>query len=136
MVKSTKQMNVSNLRCIMDIKPNKQHKNWWKYNSKPSHTSIITISIHFQKYLDQLFFKIVQKYLHLPSGKFVNGDIFSLFLKLNCFITFGDINIIIILKCGHNRKNKIYLLKPTYHIFYKSFSLHKIEFELTYISNK
>jgi hypothetical protein len=32
------------------------------------------------------------------SGKLVNGDTFSLLLKLSCFIIFGDI------KGGHNRK--------------------------------
>jgi hypothetical protein len=53
-----------------------------------------------------MYFKNKPKYPHLPSGKFANGDIFSLLLKLNCYITFGDINIIIVLKGGHNRKLK------------------------------
>ncbi len=37
------------LPYIMHIKPNKYHKIGWKYNCKPSHTSIITIKIQFQK---------------------------------------------------------------------------------------
>jgi hypothetical protein len=61
-----------------------------------------------------------QKYPHLLSGKFINKDTFNLLSKLNCSITFGDIDIIIVLKGGHNKKLKIYLLKPTYHILYKS----------------
>ncbi len=45
------------LLCIMHIKPNKWHKNKWKYNCKPSHTSIINNNIHFQKNEDQIKFK-------------------------------------------------------------------------------
>jgi hypothetical protein len=45
-----------------------------------------------------------QNYPHLLGGKFVNEDTFSLLLKLNCSITFGDIDIIIVLRGGHNRK--------------------------------
>jgi hypothetical protein len=69
--------------------------------------------------LDQFKKKVDQKYPHFLGGKFVNGDTFGLLLKLSCSITFGDIDIIIVLKCGHNRKYKIYILEPTYHIFYK-----------------
>jgi hypothetical protein len=116
------------LPYIMHIKPNKWHKNGWKYNC--SHTSIIIIKIQCQKHLDQTNFK------SRPSDKFVNGDTFSLLLKLSCSITFGHIDIIIVLRCGHNKKQKTYLLKPIYHIFYKSPSLHIIEFEPTYTSNK
>jgi hypothetical protein len=49
-------------------------------------------------------FKKDQKYSHFPCGKFVDGDIFSLLSKFSCSITFGDIDIIIVLRGGHNRK--------------------------------
>jgi len=42
-------------------------------------------------------FKVNHKYPHLSNGKFVNDNIFSLLLKLNCSIIFGDVDIIIIL---------------------------------------
>jgi len=75
-------------------------------------------------------------YPHLLGGKFVNGDTFSLLKKFSYSITFGDIDIIIVLRCDHNRKWKNNLIKHTYHIFYRNPSLHKIEFETTCISNK
>jgi len=88
----------------MHIKPNKWHKNKWKYNCKPSHTSIIIINIQFQKIRIKQNLKVDQKYPHLLGGKFVNGDIFSLLLKFSCSITFGDIDIILVLRCDHTIK--------------------------------
>jgi hypothetical protein len=60
----------------------------------------------FQEFISKIIrtkqiLKINQKYPHLPSGKFVNGDILNLFLKPNCFVSFGDINITIVFRGGH-----------------------------------
>jgi hypothetical protein len=66
--------------------------------------SILTISFHFQKIRTKQILKVDQKYPHLLCSKFVNEDTFSLLLKLSCSITFGDIDITTVLRCGHNRK--------------------------------
>jgi hypothetical protein len=57
----------------------------------------------FKKIKTEWILKADQKYPHLPSGKFVNGDTFYLLLKLDCSITFWDIDIIIVLKGSHNK---------------------------------
>jgi hypothetical protein len=62
-----------------------------------------TASPDFNKVRVQIF-QVDPKYPHLPCGKFVNGDTFSLFLRFNCSIIFGDIDIIMVLRGGHNKK--------------------------------
>jgi len=48
--------------------------------------------------------KINQKYFCLLSDNFINGDIFGLLFKVICSFISGDMNIIIFLKCGYNKK--------------------------------
>jgi hypothetical protein len=69
----------------------------------PSCTSITTIKIYFQNNWSKKNLEVDQKYPHLLSGKFCKWG-----------YKYDDI-----LEVAFNRKKKIYLLKPTYHIFYK-----------------
>jgi hypothetical protein len=67
-----------------------------------------TIKIYFQKIRSKQILKDGQKYPHILGGRFwvnfVNGNAFGLLFICIFSFTFGDINIIIFLRCDYNGK--------------------------------
>jgi hypothetical protein len=71
------------------------------------HTPLLLLQeFTFKNIRTKWILRVDQKYPHSLDGKFVNGDILSLLLKLCCFITFGDIDIIIVLRVAIMKNKK------------------------------
>jgi hypothetical protein len=62
----------------------------------------------------------------LQGGKFVYGDIFNLLFKLSCFITFGNIDITIVLRVGSIKKENLSIKTYLPHTLQKS-TLQKLD---------
>jgi len=103
MVKYTKKRVYLDLPYIMHIKPTSSIKMGGNIIINHPTSLSLLYEFTFKKIRTKQILKVDQKYPHLLGGKFVNGDTFSLLKKLNCFIIFRNIDIIIVLRGGRNK---------------------------------